>query len=213
MADRVLHHPVPGVSLDGLGDLAIRFGYLLPLIGVGAESAGLPVPGETSLLVSAVLAGDGRLSPWGVALAGFTGAVIGDNLGYWAGRRFGMRLTHLPVLRRFYTPARLAAAERLSGGRHAFAAIFLARFAFLLRVLGGPLAGMHHMPWPRFLLANAAGGAVWVALVVAAGMLIGDNLHRTHALLTWAGLTGLAATVLTLTVTVVARRRRRTRRP
>ena len=80
-----------GVSLDGLGDLAIRFGYLLPLIGVGAESAGLPVPGETSLLVSAVLAGDGRLSPWGVALAGFTGAVIGDNLGYWAGLRFGMR--------------------------------------------------------------------------------------------------------------------------
>lgn len=200
-----------GVSLAGLGDLAVRLGYVLPLAGVGAESAGLPVPGETCLLVSAVLAGNGRLSPWGVALAGFVGAVLGDNLGYWAGRRYGMRLVRLPGLRRLYTPERLAAAERLSGRSSAFAAVFLARFAFLLRVLGGPLAGMHRMPWPRFLLANAAGAAVWVGLVVAAGMLIGDNLHRAHTLLTGAGLTVLTVTIVAVSAGLVITRRRRAR--
>lgn len=200
-----------GLSLAGLADLAVRLGYVLPLVGVGAESAGLPVPGETSLLVSAVLAGDGRLSPWGVALAGFAGAVLGDNLGYWVGRKFGMRLARLPVLRRFYTPERLAAAERLSGRRGAFAAIFLARFAVLLRVLGGPLAGMHRMPWPRFLLANASGAAVWVGAVVTAGIVIGDNLHRAHMLLTGGGLAILAVAVLAIAAAIVRTRRRRAR--
>lgn len=199
------------VSLDGLGDLAVRLGYVLPLAGVGAESAGLPLPGETSLLVSAVLAGDGRLSPWGVALAGFAGAVLGDNLGYWAGRRYGKWLVRLPGLRRIYTPARLAAAERLSGRRGAFAAVFLARFAVLLRVLGGPLAGMHRMPWPSFLLANAAGAAVWVGLVVTAGMLIGDNLHRAHTLLTGAGLAMLAVAAVAVSAGLILARRRRAR--
>lgn len=199
---------IAGLSLSGLTDVATRLGYLLPLAGVGAESAGLPVPGETALLVSAVLAGDGRLAPWGVALAGFTGAVLGDNLGYWAGRRFGLRLARLPVLRRLYTPDRLAAAERLSAGRGAFTAVFLARFAVVLRVLGGPLAGMHRMPWPRFLLANAAGAAVWTGLVVTAGLLIGGNLHRAHALLTWAGLAGLAVAALSVAVMVMLARRR-----
>lgn len=204
---------VAGLCLSGLTDVAARLGYALPLVGVGAESAGLPVPGETTLLVSAVLAGDGRLTPWGVALAGFAGAVLGDNLGYWAGRRFGMRLARLPVLRRLYTPDRLAAAQRLSAGRGAFAAVFLARFAVMLRVLGGPLAGMHRMPWPRFLVANAAGAAVWTGLIVTLGLLIGDNLHRAHALLTWVGLAGLAvATFSLVTMVVLARRRRRSHR-
>ncbi len=196
-------------SLAGLGHLAVRLGYLLPLLGVGAESAGIPVPGESSLLLSAVLAGAGQLSPWGVAAAGFAGAVLGDNLGYWLGRRFGLRLTRLPGLRRLYTPARLAAAERLFTGRSGLAAVFLARFILVLRVLGGPLAGMHHMPWPRFALANAAGGAVWVGAVVTAGLLLGDNLHRAHALLTGTGLVGLVLAVSAILAAVTWRHRRR----
>jgi membrane protein DedA with SNARE-associated domain len=195
-------------SLAGLGHLAVRLGYLLPLLGVGAESAGIPVPGEASLLASAVLAGTGQLTGWGVAAAGFAGAVLGDNLGYWAGRRFGARLTRLPGLRRLYTPARLAAAERLFTRRSGLATVFLARFVVVLRVLGGPLAGMHHMPWPRFALANAAGGAVWVGTVVTVGLLLGSNLHRAHALLTGTGLAGLLLAVIVILAAVTWRHRR-----
>ncbi len=197
------------LALGGLGGLAIKFGYLLPLLGVGAESAGVPVPGEASLLASAVLAGTGRLSAWGVALAGLAGAVLGDNLGYWIGRRFGLRLTRLPGLRCFYTPARLAAAERLFTRRSGFAAIFFARFAAILRIFGGPLAGLHRMPWPRFALANVAGGAVWVGAVVTVGLLLGDNLHRAHALITGAGLAGLLLAVLVILAVLAWRHRRR----
>lgn len=46
-------------SLAGLSHLAVRLRYLLPLLGVGAESAGIPVPGEPSLLASAVVAATG----------------------------------------------------------------------------------------------------------------------------------------------------------
>lgn len=106
------------------------------------------------------------------------------KLGSWVGRRSGLRLTRLPGLRHFYTPERLAAAERLSGPRGALPRVFLVRFAVVMRMLGGPLAGMHRMPWPWFLVANAARAAVWVMLVVTAGLLIGDNLHGAHALLT-----------------------------
>jgi membrane protein DedA with SNARE-associated domain len=199
------------LGAGGLGDLAVRLGYLLPLLGVGAESAGIPVPGEASLLVSSVLAGSGRLSPWGVALAGFAGAVLGDNLGYWLGRRFGHRLTRLPGLRRLYTPARLAAAERMFTRRSGFAAIFLARFAAILRILGGPLAGLHGMPWPRFALANAAGGAVWVGAVVTVGLLLGSNLHRAHVLITGTGLACSLLVVITVLAVLAVRHRRRAR--
>jgi len=50
---------------------------------------------------------------------------------------------------------------------------------------------------------------VWTGLVVTVGLLIGGNLHRAHALLTWAGLTGLAVAALSLAVMVVLARRRR----
>jgi membrane protein DedA with SNARE-associated domain len=197
------------LGAGGLGHLAVRLGYLLPLLGVGAESAGIPVPGEASLLVSAVLAGTGRLTPWGVALAGFAGAVLGDNLGYWLGRRFGQRLTRLPGLRHLYTPARLAAAERLFSRRSAFATIFLARFAVILRILGGPLAGLHRMPWPRFAVANAAGGAVWVGAVVTVGLLLGNNLHRAHVLVTGTGLAAFLMAIIAILAVLAGRRRRR----
>ncbi|HUY60935.1 MAG TPA: DedA family protein [Candidatus Dormibacteraeota bacterium] len=173
-------------------------GYLLPFLGVGIESLGIPVPGETSLVIAAVLAAQGELSPVGVAVAGFLGAVLGDNAGYWIGRRWGTRLAALPAVGRLYTPARLQQAERFFARGGGFASVFFARFVAVLRILGGPLAGMHQMPWPRFLLANALGAAVWVGVIVTIGLLVGHNLHRAVALVSQLGVWGLVLAAIAI---------------
>jgi len=176
-------------------DLVQHAGYLIVFLGVGIESLGLPVPGETVLVIGAVLAGQGHLEPAGVAAAGFLGATLGDNTGYYVGRRWGRRLIATRPLRRIYDPRRLAAAERFFE-RHGWTAVFFGRFIAILRIFAGPLAGMHHMPWRTFLLSNAAGAAVWVGTVVTIGLLIGGNLDHITSLISDAGYAGLALVVL-----------------
>jgi membrane protein YqaA with SNARE-associated domain len=63
------------------------YGYLAVFVLVGLESAGIPLPGETMLLVAAIYAGTThQLAIDGVIAATAPGAILGDNLGYWAGR-------------------------------------------------------------------------------------------------------------------------------
>lgn len=162
---------------------------------MGIESLGIPVPGETSLLVGVFLATQGQLSVPVVALVGWLGAVIGDNLGYVIGRRWGTRLVRLPAVGRFYSPERLARAETLFE-RRGWVAVFTGRFVALLRIFAGPLAGMHRMPWPGFFVANATGGAVWVAAIVVVGVLIGNNLDRAISLVGRIGYIGLGVAAI-----------------
>lgn len=190
-------------------ELVGRFGYLIVFLGVGIESLGIPVPGETALIIGAVLAGGGHLDPTLVAVVGFLGATLGDNTGYYVGRRWGRSLIRRRPLDRIYDPRRLAVAERFFE-RHGWAAVAFGRFIAILRIFAGPLAGMHHMPWRRFLLANALGAAVWVGAVVTAGMLVGGNLDHIVSLVSRAGYIGLGAVAaLVLGLLVWHRLRRR----
>jgi membrane protein DedA with SNARE-associated domain len=194
-------------------DLVQRFGYVIVFLGVGIESLGIPVPGETVLIVGAVLAGQGHLDAWGVALAGVLGATLGDNSGYYLGRRWGRQLITTRPLRHIYDPRRLAVAERFFA-RRGWTAVFFGRFVAILRIFAGPLAGLHRMPWRTFLLSNAAGAVVWVGAVVAAGLLVGGNLDHIVSLIGRAGYVGLGLAVLAGIAAVawtVARRRRELR--
>jgi membrane protein DedA with SNARE-associated domain len=187
--------------------LVSQFGYLAIFLGVGIESLGVPVPGETSLVIGAAVAGQGHLSPWGVGLAGMAGAVLGDNTGYWIGRRWGQRLFTVPGIRRLYSPERFATAETFFE-RRGWLAVFLGRFVALLRIFAGPLAGIHRMPWPRFLIANAAGAALWVGAVTAVGLVVGSNLDRAIRIVSRVGYAGLAVVALIVLAIVVRRVRR-----
>lgn len=171
---------------------------------------GVPVPGETALVIGAALAGQGRLSPVGVALAGWAGAVLGDNIGYWVFRRWGAHVLRWPGVRRVYDERRLATGERFFE-RWGVLAVFFGRFIAILRIFAGPLAGMNRMHWPRFLLANAAGGAVWVAVITTVGLLLGSNLDRAVTLVGRVGYVGLGLAMVAGLVGVVAYRRRRSR--
>lgn len=182
--------------------LVEHFGYLIVFLGVGIESLGVPVPGETALIIGAVLAAQGHLNPAGVASVALVGAVLGDNTGYYVGRRWGHRLIRARGIRRVYDPRRVAVAERFFE-RHGWTAVFFGRFIAVLRIFAGPLAGLHRMPWPHFLAANAAGGLVWVAAVVTAGLLVGGNLDHLIQLISRAGYIGLAAAVVIAAALIV----------
>ena len=185
-------------------DLVAQYGYLIVFVAVAIESLGVPVPGETALVVAGAFASKGTLNPWLVGGIAVVGAVIGDNIGYWIGRRWGRKLTQVRGIRRIYDPARLAVADRFFE-KHGFLAVMLGRFVALLRIFAGPLAGMHHMPWGRFLVANALGAVIWVSVVVSIAYAIGE---KALTAIERAGYFGLAALVAIACVLFVIHHRR-----
>jgi membrane protein DedA with SNARE-associated domain len=141
-------------------DLLISYGLVLLFALIAAESAGVPLPGETALIAAAILAERGHYSIVWVIVVAATAAIIGDNLGYWIGRTGGRALLERwgPVRR--YAERALPPGERFFA-KHGGKTVFIGRFVAVLRVTAAWLAGITHMSWWRFFLWNAAGGIVW----------------------------------------------------
>lgn len=146
----------------------LHWGYLALAAALLGEDAGLPLPGETVLMFAAFLAHkDSRLSlPWLIAV-GIGAAVMGDNVGFWVGRRLGRRLLGW-LRRKFHMDEDIATATDQIR-RHGPATVFWARYIFGLRTIAGPVAGALGMDWKRFLLANALGAATWVTAMALIG--------------------------------------------
>ena len=143
------------IATSDLMHLLATYGYWAVLVFVAIESTGIPFPGETMLLVAAIYAGTThQLSLPLVIAAAATGAILGDNLGFWIGREGGYRL-----LRRYGRSIRLE-ERRLKLGqylfmRHGGKVVFFGRFVAVLRAWAAFLAGTNRMRWPRFLFFNA----------------------------------------------------------
>ena len=169
---------LPLAFLDGGFDMATlqevigRWGYLVIFAAMLLENAGLPLPGETVTLLGGYAAGSGQLNILGVMGAAAGGAVVGDNIGYWVGRRLGWGLI-LKVGRWLgQSPAQL---EKLRDQflRHAGKSVLLGRFVAVLRVVAGPMAGAVGMPYPKFLLCNVVGATLWATTMVSLAWLGG----------------------------------------
>jgi membrane protein DedA with SNARE-associated domain len=168
---------LPGV-LHSLEPTLNRFGYLA-LGLVFLEDFGVPVPGETVLIIAAVYAGTGRLSVWLVALIAFLAAVLGDNVGFGIGH-FGGR----PLAERYgkyilLTPERLDKTASFFD-RHGGKVIVIARFVEGLRQANGIIAGITGMHWKKFAMFNALGAALWVAVWVSIGYFSGSHIDSIY---------------------------------
>lgn len=182
-------------AIDGILSLLAQYGYLIVFFGVMAESAGVPLPGETILIAAGVLAQRSGLDLGDAILFGILGAVVGDQIGYWAGRRGGRPFVLRWGRYLFITPERLRGAEDFFS-RHGGKAVFVARFVAGLRVFGALVAGISHMRWRTFLLYNALGGMIWATAAVLAGYFLGGSLGLVEQ---WLGqATLLLAAVLVL---------------
>jgi membrane protein DedA with SNARE-associated domain len=169
---------LPGV-LHALEPTLNHYGYVAIPVLVLIEDFGIPVPGETVLILGAVYAGAGRLNVVLVALLAFVGAVIGDNLGFAIGHFGGRPLAERYGRYIFLTRERLDKATAFFD-RHGGKIIVIARFVEGLRQANGIIAGISGMRWTRFLVFNAIGAALWVLAWTSVGYFSGSHIDSIY---------------------------------
>src|SRR5262245_35538317 len=166
-----------------LQDLVATHGYWTVALVVGLESMGIPLPGETVLVLAAIYAAsDPSLNIGLVIAAAAIGSILGDNAGYWIGHRYA----YAAVLR--YGRYLGLSEPRIKVGQYLFRkhggkVVFFGRFVALLRILAAFLAGVNRMPWRAFLLANAAGASLWAGVFGVGAYSFGKLLFELHAVL------------------------------
>lgn len=177
LAAASLQH-LPGV-LQKLEPALNNYGYLAVAGFVLLEDFGVPVPGETVLILGAVYAGAGRLNIVVVGLLAFVAAVIGDNIGFAIGHFGGRRLVERYGRYVLLTPERLDKATGFFE-RHGGKIVTVARFIEGLRQANGFIAGITGMHWARFLAFNALGAALWVAAWTSVGYFSGAHINTIY---------------------------------
>jgi membrane protein DedA with SNARE-associated domain len=193
------------VTLDATLVETIRtYGAWVVGAAIAIESMGVPVPGETILITAAMYAGTtGKLNITAVVLAAIAGAIIGDNLGFWIGRRLGAPWVMRHRSAWPLTPRRVKVGQYLFM-RHGGKVVFFGRFVAVLRTLAALLAGVNRMEWRRFLLFNALGAIAWAGGYGVGAYAFGEQLTNT---LDRAGVAlAIGAAVVVLAAFLFARR-------
>ena len=181
-----------GEVLHWIEALYAQHGYLIMAALIGGESAGLPLPGETSLLAGALEAQRGVLSlPWVMAVAAVA-AMVGDNVGYWVGRRAG-RPALLRYGRFFHIRERQLLVLDYYFARHGAKTVFFGRWVTILRVGAALFAGASSMPWRSFLLWNALGSAAWAVGVSLLGFFFAASVGAMRGVLGYVGIVAFFA--------------------
>jgi len=161
-----------------LREALAHYGYWAVAAALLLEHAGLPLPGETVLLLASFLAYSRHELQLGWVIAVATlAATAGGNLGYLIGWRGGR-----PLLERYGPAFHVPLATILKGealfARYGAGAVFVARFVFGMRIIAGPLAGALRMPWKKFTLYNFLGALTWVSLLSSIAFAFGSQWNR-----------------------------------
>jgi len=184
------------------------FGYPLLFVIVMSESAGVPVPGETGLINAAGVASQGKLRIELVIALAAAAAIVGDNIGYFIGRRGGRWLLQRPGPFHYQRLQVLATGEPFFA-RHGPKAVFFGRFLLGLRVWASWLAGATRMRWRSFVLWNALGGICWATAIGLFAYFLG---HSAGNAIEAFGIYGLLAALLAIASALFMHRRHRRHR-
>jgi membrane protein DedA with SNARE-associated domain len=197
------------VPLGRLTHMFIQYGYLAVFIGLLAEGAGIPLPGETMLLIASALAsrGTGLNIGW-IALVAFCTTTAGDNIGFYVGRSGGQALLDGFRKKLHLRPRSIQRGQDFIR-KHGALGVFCARFIAGLRVLNGLVAGSLNMKWPRFFFFDILGAACWVGLICCIGYFFGDRLSWVIHLMGRFGLIGFASAGIVATLWVLVHRHER----
>jgi membrane protein DedA with SNARE-associated domain len=160
------------LALAALINVTSGLGYGLPAI-IGLESMGVPSPGETALVLAAVLASQGKLEIGLVILIGVCSAIVGDNIGYLLGRRLGRDVLESKGPFQEHRLEIIRTGD-LFFAKHGPKAVFLARWIALVRFAAAWLAGINHMRFREFFFWNALGGITWGVTYGLVGYFLGS---------------------------------------
>src|SRR3954447_7323134 len=158
-------------------------GYIAVFGLIAIETMGVPVPGETALIAGALAASHGTLSIEILIVLAAAAAIVGDNIGFAIGRRWGRRIFEKPGIAYDQRLALLDMGEPFFA-KHGPKAVFLGRWVSGLRIASAWLAGMNKMHWPTFLFWNALGGIVWATTIALTVYFLG---HVAEQAITIAG--------------------------
>lgn len=205
------------ISLQILQDALRTWGYLAVMAFIMIESAGIPFPGETMLLLASFSAA--TLVPQlhiGLIIAfAALGAILGDNIGYYVGRTGGRTIIERYGRYVFLKPQHLKRAEKFFE-KHGNKTVFFGRFIAILRTWSAFLAGVNHMHWRVFLLYNAAGGIAWAIIYGTLGFVAGRVFHDNFPLVeqiarttSWIGAAVIVILAVCIFLVIRVRRSRR----
>ena len=159
-------------SLARVQPLLDRYGYGAAFVAVTVEGIGIPTPGQTLLMASALEAAAGRMNIALVLFLVTLAATLGNSIGYAVGRWGGrMVLGKLKV-----NPQRQQQLDDLFKRRGGIVILF-ARFLDGLRQLNGIVAGIMRMPWWTFTAYNVAGAILWTCTWGLGTYYLGRDIH------------------------------------
>jgi membrane-associated protein len=193
--------------LAALIHIPANVGYAAVFALVAVETMGIPVPAETALIAAALLAHDHHMDIGTLVVVASAAAILGDNVGFAIGRRYGRRLFLARGPLREHRLKVLELGEPFFA-KHGPKAVFLGRWISGLRIASAWLAGMNRMRWPVFVVWNALGGIAWASSVAFSVYFLGSVAEHALSIVGPAA----AAVVVVLIGAVVAWRWRRHRR-
>jgi membrane-associated protein len=186
-------------------EVPANVGYVAVFALIAIETMGIPVPAETALIAAALLAHDGQMDIGTLTALAAAAAILGDNVGFAIGRRFGRRLFLVRGPLHDHRTKVLEHGEPFFA-RHGPKAVFLGRWVAGLRIASAWLAGMNKMAWPTFLFWNALGGIAWATSVTLSIYFLGGVAER---FIDVAGPVAAGLVALLLVGFLLYRRRRR----
>src|SRR5918912_1647027 len=101
------------MALGLLLSVPTNLGYAALAALIAGETMGIPLPGETALIAGGVLASEGHLRLELVILIAAGAAIVGDNVGFWIGRKGGRRLLEPPGPLQHHRERLIARGERI----------------------------------------------------------------------------------------------------
>ncbi|MFM8921958.1 MAG: DedA family protein [Candidatus Nanopelagicaceae bacterium] len=162
-------------TLGLVGILSIIFAETGLLIG-------LFFPGDSLLFIAGIAASSSAVEVLGtkipttplLVLAPIS-AIIGSQVGYWFGAKFGRKYFERPD-GRFFNQKKVQATEKWLNKYGTGKALILARYVPFVRTLINPLAGIINVPPRKFFLYNCIGAVIWTQSVIGLGIFLGDKI-------------------------------------
>ena len=163
-------------DLSFLIPLIKTYGYWVVGVGIFLECMGVPFPGETVLVMGGVAASLGHLNLAAVIIIAASAAILGDNMGYMIGKKFGRKIIKKFEKFPLFHFKHIDRAERFFKN-HGNKTVFIGRFTVILRTYAALFAGVFDMHYSTFFMYNLSGGVLWATIFGFVGFYLGNNLE------------------------------------
>lgn len=165
-----MHFFDPDTLIQTIGIL----GVALIIFAESGILLGIFFPGDSLLFAAGILASQGLINLPLLIIACMIASILGDQVGYFTGRKFGPKIFSRPGSR-FLTPDHIEKSHAFYA-THGKKTIILARFTPIIRTLAPIIAGIGNMDYKTFVSYNIIGGVLWTVSMTLLGFFLGTFL-------------------------------------